>query len=118
MGVNNGDKDGDKDGDGVDEDGSGGNSPSRQGARIETSVPRKSSSMAVSLQNFLWIDADSFRVFAMETIYRRKGEVGGSPRGPHHSQARLEVGPHHGMVWPPPGSSLSPLWIPSSCREK
>ena len=36
MGVSNGDEDGG----GVDEDGSGGNSPSRQGARTETSVPR------------------------------------------------------------------------------
>jgi hypothetical protein len=35
MGVSNGDKDGG----GVDEDGSGGNSPSRQGAETETSVP-------------------------------------------------------------------------------
>ena len=36
MGVSNGDRDGG----GVDGDGSGGNSPSRQGARTETSVPR------------------------------------------------------------------------------
>ena len=36
MGVSNGDEDGG----GVDGDGSGGNSPSRQGAGTETSVPR------------------------------------------------------------------------------
>ena len=36
MGVSNSDKDGG----GVDGDGSGGNSPSRQGAETETSVPR------------------------------------------------------------------------------
>ena len=36
MGVSNGDEDGG----GVDGDGSGGNSPSQQGARTETSVPR------------------------------------------------------------------------------
>ena len=36
MGGSNGDEDGG----GVDGDGSGGNSPSRQGAEIETSVPR------------------------------------------------------------------------------
>ena len=36
MGVSNGDEDGG----GVDGDGSGGNSPSRQGAETETSVPR------------------------------------------------------------------------------
>ena len=36
MGISNSDEDGG----GVDGDGSGGNSPSRQGARTETSVPR------------------------------------------------------------------------------
>jgi hypothetical protein len=54
MGANNGDEDGG----GVDVDGSGGNSPSRQGAGIETSVPRNWSSMAAALWNFSWIDAD------------------------------------------------------------
>jgi hypothetical protein len=34
-----GDRNGDEDGGGVDGDGSGGNSPSRQGAGTETSVP-------------------------------------------------------------------------------
>ena len=59
MGVSNGDEDGD----GVDGDGSGGNSPSRQGARTETSVPQNLSSMAAELRNFSWMEADSFRVF-------------------------------------------------------
>jgi hypothetical protein len=36
--------------------------------------------MAAALWNFLWMDADSFRVFASGAIYRRKGEVGGCPR--------------------------------------
>jgi hypothetical protein len=99
----------DKDGGGVDGDGSGGNSPSRQGAGTETSVPRKWSSMAVAMWNFSWMDANSVRVFVSEAIYRRKGEVGGRPRGPHHGQARPEVDPRHPMVWPPPGSSPSPL---------
>jgi hypothetical protein len=49
---------GDEDGGGVDGDGSGGNSPSRQGAGIETSVPRNWSLMAAALWNFSWIDAD------------------------------------------------------------
>jgi hypothetical protein len=68
MGVSNGDEDGG----GVDGDGSGGNSPSWQGARTETSIPRTSSSMAAALRNFLWMNVDSFRVFAMEGIYRLK----------------------------------------------
>ena len=60
MGVSNGDEDGG----GVDGDGSGGNSPSRQGAGTETSVPRNLSSTAAELQNFSWIDDRVFRVFA------------------------------------------------------
>jgi hypothetical protein len=83
MGVSNGDENGG----GVDGDGSGGNSPSRQGAGIETSVPRNLSSMAVALWNFSWMEASSSRVFASGAIYRRKGEVGGRPRDPHNSQA-------------------------------
>jgi hypothetical protein len=47
-----GDNNGDEDGSGVDGDGSEGNSPSRQGARTETSVPRNWSSMAATLWNF------------------------------------------------------------------
>jgi hypothetical protein len=50
--------------------------------------PRNWSSMAVVLQNFLWMDADSFRVFASEGIYRRKGDVRGHPGDPHHLVAR------------------------------
>jgi hypothetical protein len=54
MGVSNGDKDCG----GVDGDGSEGNSPSRQGARTETSVPQNWSSAA--LQKFHgWMPIDS-----------------------------------------------------------
>jgi hypothetical protein len=55
--------------------------------------------------------------FSSGAIYRRKGEVGGRPRGPHHVVAWPEVGPCHPMVWPPPSSSPSPLWTPSSCQQ-
>ncbi len=81
MGVSNGDEDGG----GVDGDGSGGNSPSRQGARTETFVPRILSAMAAELRNFSWMEADSFRVFASGAIYMRKGDVDGCPGGPHHA---------------------------------
>jgi hypothetical protein len=73
--------------------------------------------MAAVMQNFSWMEASSFRVFTSGAIYRRKGEVGGCPRGPHHSQVRPGVGLCHGMVWPPPGSSLSSLWTLSSCQK-
>ena len=84
MGVSNGDEDGG----GVDGDGSGGNSSSQQGAGTEISVPQNLSSMAAELRNFSWREADSCRVFASGAIYRRKGDVGGRPRGPHLVVAR------------------------------
>jgi hypothetical protein len=93
MGVSNGDED---DG-GVDGDGSGGNSPSWQGAGTETSVARNWSSMAAVLWNFSWMDADYFRVFASEGIYRRKGDVRGHPGGPHHLVVRQGV--THTTLW-------------------
>jgi hypothetical protein len=86
MGVSNGDEDSG----GVDADGSGGNSPSRQGAGTETLVPQNWSSMAAALWNFSWIDADSLRVFVLEAIYRQKGDVSGHLRGPHHTMGRPE----------------------------
>jgi hypothetical protein len=74
MGLSNIDEDGGE----VDGDGSGGNSPSRQGAGTETSILRILSSAAAELWNFLWMEACIFKVFAFGGIYRRKGEVGGS----------------------------------------
>jgi hypothetical protein len=113
MGVSNSNGDGG----GVDGDGSGGNSPSQQGAGTETSVPLNLSSTAAVLRNFSCMEASQFRVFSLGAIYKRKDDVGGRPRGSHHMVARPEVGPCHGMVWSPPGSSLSPLWTPSSCQK-
>jgi hypothetical protein len=112
-----GDSNGDGDSGGVDGDGSEGNSPSRQGAEIETSVPRTSSSMGAALQNFSWMDADLFRVFASKGFYRRKGDIRGWPRGPHHTLARPEGGTPPGGVaasWPSSISALDSV----SCREK
>jgi hypothetical protein len=93
-----GDNNGDGVGSGVDGDGSGGNSPSRQGVGTETSVSRTSSSIAAELQNFSWMVAESFRVFASEGFYRRKGDVRGWPGGPHHTLARPEWGGRHQVV--------------------
>jgi hypothetical protein len=113
-----GDSNGDEDGGGVNGDGSGGNSLSRQGAGIETFVPRNWSSMAAALRNFSWMDADSFRVLALEGIYRRKGNVRGHPGGPHHLVAWSRGDPRHPMVWQAPGPPPSLLWTPSSCWKK
>jgi hypothetical protein len=104
-----GDSNGDGDGGG---DGSGGNSPSRQGAGIETSVPRNWSSMAAALQNFLWMDADLFRVFASEALYRQRGDVRGHQGGPTPGGGAARGGPA-----PPGGVATS--WPSSvSCRKK
>jgi hypothetical protein len=101
MGVSNNDEDGS----GFDGDGSGGNSPSRQGAGIETSVPQNWSLMAAALRNFLWTETRLFRVFASERIYRQKGDVRGWTRGPHHLVVRPgEATPPYGVASPWPSS--------------
>jgi hypothetical protein len=61
--------------------------------------------MAV-LQNFTGRNADWFRVFMMETLYRRRGNVRGQPWPTHHRVARPRGHPRHQMVWWPP-------WPPS-----
>ena len=68
----------------VDGDGSGGQSPSRQGARTGTSDPRNLSSVAAELRDFSCNMMMAFRVFDSEAIYGRKGEVSRRPRGPHY----------------------------------
>jgi hypothetical protein len=73
-------------------DGSGGTSPSRQGAGTETSVPRNSSVVVVELWNSSGNFADCSRVFHPEASYRRRGVVRSGPGGPHHRWA-----------WPGPG---------------
>jgi hypothetical protein len=66
----------------TDGDGSRGTSPSRQGARTETSLPQNSSAV-MELQNSSGNFADSFRVFSQEALYRRRGGVRGLPGPPH-----------------------------------
>jgi hypothetical protein len=40
------------------------------------------------LQYVSWKSVRTFRVFVTMGIYRRKGDVRGGPRGPHHRPAR------------------------------
>jgi hypothetical protein len=54
----------------TDGDGSGGTSPSRQGAGTETSIPRNLSVAATELQNSFLKIADPFRIFRPEAFYR------------------------------------------------
>jgi hypothetical protein len=88
-----GDSNVDGDGGGVNGDGSGGNFPSRQGARTETSVPRNWSSMVAVLQNFSGRNTDRFRVFVSEALYRQRGDVREYQGVPHHRVAH--PGGHH-----------------------
>jgi hypothetical protein len=54
----------------TDGDGSEGTSPSQQGARTETLVPRNSSVAAVELRNYSRNFTDSPRVFCPKASYR------------------------------------------------
>jgi hypothetical protein len=67
----------------IDGDGSGGTSPSRQGARIENSVPQNLSLMVAELRNYSGKNVDSPRVFRPEASYRQRGVVRSGPRPPH-----------------------------------
>ena len=101
-------------GGGVDGDGSGGQSPLRQGAGAGTSDPRNLSAMAAAARVFLSNMAYRFRVYASGAIYRRRGDVGGGSWAPHHVPARLGCTPRRGMVWRPHGPPALLLWAPSS----
>jgi hypothetical protein len=77
---------GEVNGDGRDGDGdrgSGGTSPSRQGAGIETSVLQNSSAVVAEMRNSSGNFVDSLRVFHPEASYRRRGIVRGGHRPPH-----------------------------------
>jgi hypothetical protein len=102
----------------TDGDGSAGTSPSRQGARTETSVPRNSAAAAAKLRNYSGNFADSFRVFHREASYRRRGIIRGGPGAPHHRWARPGPGPRPLMVWLASGPSPAPVWSSSFVREK
>jgi hypothetical protein len=93
----------------TDGDGSEGTSPSRQGARTETSVPRNLSLMAAELQNCSGKNTDPFRVFHREASYRRRGIVRSGPGAPHHRWARPGPGPRPLVVRAASGPSLAPV---------
>jgi hypothetical protein len=65
----------------TDGDGSGGTSPSRQGAKTETYVPQNSSAVAAELQNSFWKTADSFRVFSVGRLLIGEGASSGGDQG-------------------------------------
>jgi hypothetical protein len=102
----------------IDGDGSGGTSPSRQGARTETSVLQNSSTAAAELRNCSGNSADSLRVFHPEASYRRRGGVRSGPWPPHTMPARARGRPREHRVRAACGPSPSPLRISKSFRGK
>jgi hypothetical protein len=96
----------------TDGDGSGGTSPSRQGAGTETSVPQNSSVVAAELRNSFGNFAPPFRVFHREASYRRRGVVRGGPGWPHNGWARPGAGPRPLLC----GQPLAPLRLPFGPR--
>ena len=82
-----GEGDGDEDGSGVDEDGSGGNSPSRQGARTELLSPNLDFGAAAA-RNFSGSLVNIFRVYSAGAIYGRNGSSRRFPRPSRHTSAR------------------------------
>ena len=101
----------------VDGDGSGGQSPSRQGAGTGTSDPRNLSSMAAALRNPFWNMTDCLRVFGAGALYRRKGGARGWPSRPHHVVAPPPSRPRGDMVRRPWASPGLALLAPCTCRE-
>jgi hypothetical protein len=89
---------------------SGDDSPLQQGAGKTSGPSRSRDDDSGGLQYVSWKSIRLSRVFPSKGIYRRKGDVRGWTRGPHHLVACPGGGPHHPMVWLPSGPpSVSPL---------
>jgi hypothetical protein len=102
----------------TDGDGSEGTSPSRQGAGIETSLPRNLSLMVAELRNCSGKNADSFRVFCWEASYRQRGIVRDGSGWSHHRWARPGAGLRPLVVRPASDPPLAPVWSSSFVWEK
>ena len=64
---------------------SGDNSPLRQSAGKSSRTPRDGFDDGGGVGVFCGILALGTRYFPLRRIYGREGEVGGRPRGPHHT---------------------------------
>ena len=60
------------------------------------------------------MEARVLRVFPRKAIYRRNGDVGGRPGGPHHVAARPRGG--HAALWC--GCPAAPLRLPFGLRVR
>ena len=104
---------GDKDGGGVDGDGSGGTSPSRQGAGTETSVPRNLSAMAAALRMFLWNMTDPSRFMRRGQYIGERASEG--TRGAHTIRWRARRWAR-ATLWC--GHLVAPLRLPFGLRVR
>jgi hypothetical protein len=68
------------------------------------------------LQYVSWKSVHLLRVFPLKGICRRKGDVRGWTKGPHHVVAQPGGGPRHPMVRLPSGPPPSLLRTPSSSQ--
>jgi hypothetical protein len=93
---------------------SGDDFPLRQGAGRASGPSQSRDDDDGGLQYVSWKSVHLLRIFPSKGIYRRKGDVSGWTRGPHHLVARPGGGLRHLMVRPPPGPAPSLLWTPSS----
>jgi hypothetical protein len=78
-------------------------SPSRQGTRTEFLVLNRGFWWWRRSGTLSGKNAKPFRVFVMETLYRRRGEVRGQPGPTHHRVACPRGHPRHQVLWWPPG---------------
>jgi hypothetical protein len=68
------------------------------------------------LQYVLWKRVRALRVFWMEGINRRNGDVRGCTRRSHPLVAWPSPGPRHHRVWLAPGLLPALLWTPYPCQ--
>jgi hypothetical protein len=76
------------------------------------------SSMAAALRNCSGKNANCFRVFCPEALYRQKGVVRSGPGAPHHRWARPGPRPCPLVVRAASGPSLAPVWSSILFQEK
>ena len=95
----------------------GDDSPLRQGAGGDLLNPLRWD-WRRRLWNFSRIVALGNRVFATESLSRRKGRVGGGTGGPHPSPARAPCWPRRPMVTGPRGPTSYLLRSSGSSVEK
>ena len=78
------------------------------------SVPRISSTMVAALWNFSWTEADCFRVFVSERIYRQKRRREAVPGGPTPCPGTARPGRAWGGCGHPVALLRLPFWLPGS----